>query len=527
MLFNSYLFIFAFLPITLIGFIILRRKTPVWAVSWIVLASFFYYGWWKPQFLLLLFVSILVNLIFGKILISGRLSQRVSRLVLTLGVSFNLAALGYFKYAGFLVANFNEIFAAGLPSPNILLPIGISFITFQKIAFLVDAHRGAVRHFTVLNYIFFVTFFPQLIAGPIVHHAEIMPQLARAPRRNFNADFAVGMSIFIVGLFKKVILADSLAIYADAGYAVIKEGQVLDTASAWITVISYALQLYYDFSGYSDMAIGLGRLFGIRLPLNFYSPYKASSIIDFWRRWHMTLSRFLRDYFYIPLGGNRLGFVRRYLNLAMVMLLGGLWHGASWTFAVWGGVHGLLLAMNHGWRKLPFTHHRFYRSLFIRPVIVVMTFLAVVLAWIPFRAETMNEASTMLLYLFPGPHTGPMGFASFANFWHAQFLQLGSFATWFKPPELWPTVLPPDYLATVAKPVGIILLINLMAIFLIPNTSQIFSNFEPALSAEEQPNAYRGALRCLNNRVAAVLALMFVFSVLKLTHVSPFLYFQF
>lgn len=526
MLFNSYLFLFAFLPIVFIGFLFLRQKAPVWPICWIVLASLFYYGWWKAEFLLLLIGSITINLIFGKIIINGKLSASFARLVLTLGIIFNLGVLIYFKYAGFFVTNFNELFKTGLPSPTILLPIGISFITFQKIAFLVDAYRGEVRDFSILNYIFFVTFFPQLIAGPIVHHAEIMPQLAEAPRRNINHDFAIGMSIFIVGLFKKVIIADSLAVYADAGYAMVQAGNPLNTASAWITVICYAFQLYFDFSGYSDMAIGFGRMFGIRLPLNFHSPYKAHSIIDFWRRWHITLSRFLRDYLYIPLGGNRLGSARRYTNLAIVMLLGGLWHGANWTFAIWGGIHGSLLVLNHAWRKLPFVHHRFYNSSAMRMVTIGVTFFLVTLAWVPFRAETISQAHTMFTYLFSFTH-GPMGSGSFKDAWFAQFHHVTNFSDWFKPRELWPTVLTPDYLATTAKPVGLILFITALVIFTLPNTAQLFSRFDPVVSGKELIRNANGALLKLNGRVAFVLALMFVLSILKLSHVSPFLYFQF
>lgn len=526
MLFNSYVFLFIFLPIVLFGFVLLKTKKPVYPIAWIALASLFYYGWWKPEFLLLLLGSITLNLIFGKILIDGRLSRSTSKLVLTLGIIFNLCVLAYFKYAGFLVTNINELFSTGLSVPHVLLPIGISFITFQKIAFLVDAHRGLARNFTVLNYIFFVTFFPQLIAGPIVHHSEIMPQLEAALRRNFRADFAVGISIFIVGLFKKVVIADSLAVYADAGYAMIKGGHPLDTASAWVTVTSYALQLYFDFSAYSDMAVGLGRMFGFQLPLNFYSPYKASSIIDFWRRWHITLSRFLRDYLYIPLGGNRHSFHRRYFNLATVMFLGGLWHGANWTFAIWGLTHGVLLGINHAWRQLPFTHHRFYHSTLMRRTAVLFTFFIITLTWIPFRAETINDAGTMFDYLFP-IHNMNAGLNSIINFWHAQFTKRGSFASWFIPHELWPAVLPPDYLATVATPVGIILFVNLLIVFLMPNTSQVFGHFKPVLGIETHTHILRGALRRLDLRIAFALGLMLMLSILRLSHVSPFLYFQF
>lgn len=527
MLFNSYIFIFAFLPIVLLGFLKLRHKKPVYSISWIVIASLFYYGWWNPKFLLLLLGSITINLIFGQIIINGRLSKELSRFVLILGIVFNLSLLGYFKYAGFFVMNINQLFSTGLPVPSILLPIGISFITFQKIAFLVDAYRGQVHNFTVLNYIFFVTFFPQLIAGPIVHHAEIMPQIGvTSLYRNFKADFSVGMSIFIIGLFKKVVVADTLSIYADAGWSMVRGGHPLDGASAWITVISFALQLYYDFSAYSDMAVGFARMFGIRLPLNFYSPYKAASIIEFWRCWHMTLSRFLRDYLYIPLGGNRKGGVRRYLNLAIVMLLGGLWHGANWTFAVWGGIHGVLLSLNHAWRKLPFITHRFYNSVFVRIIAVALTFLLVTLAWIPFRAETIGDAHNMLRYLFL-QDGGAMGLESFVKFWQAQVIHLGSFKDWFKAYELWPTILPPDYLATVARPVGLILILTLAATFVMPNTSQFFSNFESPLGTEAFENANNGALRRLDTKASVVLAGMFVFSILQLSHVSPFLYFQF
>jgi alginate O-acetyltransferase complex protein AlgI len=527
MLFNSYIFIFAFLPIVLIGFLILRRKAPIWPTSWIILASLFYYGWWKPAFLFILLASITVNLIFGKILVAQHLSRSLSRMVLTLGIIFNLCMLGYFKYANFLVTNINELFHAGLPTFNILLPLGISFITFQKIAFLVDAHRGSVRHFTILNYIFFVTFFPQLIAGPIVHHAEIMPQLGTdAFRNNFRANFSIGVSIFIIGLFKKVVIADSLAIFADAGYGLLKNGQPLDTPSAWITVICYALQLYYDFSGYSDMAVGFGRMFGIRLPLNFYSPYKADSIIDFWRRWHISLSRFLRDYLYIPLGGNRHGFFRRYFNLITVMLLGGLWHGANWTFVIWGGIHGCLLAINHAWRKLPFTQHRFYHSFPIRWCAIIITFLMVTLAWIPFRAETMGQVHTMLTYLFPTDWHS----AGLSSFWDTQFASFhlrDALSNWFIPREFWPAALPPGYLATTAGPIGYLIFFNLLAVFLIPNTAQLFANFDSALGLDKHQDAYQGSLIYLDTKIACLLGFMFVLSVLKLSHVSPFLYFQF
>jgi alginate O-acetyltransferase complex protein AlgI len=385
-----------------------------------------------------------------------------------------------------------------------------------------------VRNLTLTNYAFFVTFFPQLIAGPITHHAEIMPQIGPAQRRDLPADLAVGLSIFTVGLFKKVVIADSLAVYADAGYAQLKAGLPLDTASAWITVLCYSFQLYYDFSGYSDMAVGLARMFGFRLPMNFYSPYKSASIIDFWRRWHITLSRFLRDYLYFPLGGNRRGPVRRYLNLGIVMLLGGLWHGANWTFVLWGGVHGLLLGLNHAWRALPLSQSPACKSRPAQRIAVLVTFVAVTLAWVPFRADSLADAATMLAYLWP-TLGDPHGAASIWGSIESQFGELKHVLTltdeWFTPRELWPPVLPPNYLATQTRPLGLLLIGITIATLAMPNTYQIFGRFEPALGVPEEDAG--GGLRRLDGRVAFVVAAMFVLCVLRLSHVSPFLYYQF
>jgi alginate O-acetyltransferase complex protein AlgI len=522
-LFNSYVFIFAFLPIVLAGYALLRpAQNLLWPLGWLVAASLFYYAWWRPEFLLLLLFSVTVNFLLGKLIIDGGLSRFQSRSVLTAGIMFNVCLLGYFKYAGFLVANANHVLGAHWLVPSIILPIGISFITFQKIAFLVDAHRGLVRNFTLLNYLFFVSFFPQLIAGPITHHSEIMPQIEPARRRDFAADLAVGISIFVVGLFKKVVIADSLAVYADAGYAMLKAGQPLDPASAWTTVLCYSFQLYYDFSGYSDMAVGLARMFGYVLPVNFYSPYKASSIIDFWRRWHITLSRFLRDYLYIPLGGNRHGPLRRYLNLGIVMLLGGLWHGANWTFVTWGAVHGLLLGLNHAWRAIPLSQSIALKSRPAEGFAVLLTFTAVTFAWIPFRADSLADTARMLSYI-----ADPTILTSLWGSIESQFGGLKEGLTsWFQPRELWPQVLPPNFLATETRPLGLLLLGIGIATFAMPNTYQIFARFKPALGLPEE-TGWQGALGRLDWRVAFVVAGMFLLSVLRLSHVSPFLYYQF
>ena len=492
MLFNSYIFIFVFLPVVLAVFCLLRnRPERRWTIAWLVLASFVYYAWWRPEYLLLLLASIAVNAGFGKVLCGGRLSRHASRAVLAAGIAFNLGVLAYFKYAGFFVENLDYWFGAGFTVPKILLPIGVSFITFQKIAFLVDAHRGEVRNFSFLNFALFVSFFPQLIAGPIVHHAEVMPQFAKQPAPGDRAaDFAVGLSIFCVGLFKKVVIADSCAVYADAGYDIFKAGHALDTASAWITVLAYSFQIYYDFSGYSDMAVGLARMFGIRFPVNFHSPYKARGIIEFWRRWHMTLSRFLRDYLYIPLGGNRHGALRRYVNLEAVMLLGGLWHGANWTFVVWGGVHGAMLALNHAWNNLRISKLPSLNTLPARTAAVLLTFFAVTLAWVLFRAQNLGDAGRMLAALF---HIGP------------------------KAPSAW-----------VSFRSALLLLVGICIVtFLLPNTNQIFAKFDPVLGLSGEQLQHRASLSRLDWKVALVLSGMFVFTVLHLSRVSPFLYYQF
>jgi alginate O-acetyltransferase complex protein AlgI len=530
-LFNSYVFIFAFLPVVLAGYAWLRRYPERgWTIAWLVIASLFYYAWWKPEFLLLLLGSVSANYLFGKALVSGRLSPRKARAVLVAGIAFNLGLLGYFKYAMFFTQNLNDLFGAGLTVPKIILPIGISFITFQKIAFLVDAHRGLVRNFSLRNYALFVTFFPQLIAGPIVHHAEMMPQFDRKPSEHaFASDLAVGLSIFCVGLFKKVVVADSLAVYADAGYGMLKAGQPLDFASAWITVLAYSFQLYYDFSGYSDMAVGLGRMFGIRLPVNFHSPYKATGIVDFWRRWHITLSRFLRDYLYVPLGGNRKGALRQALNVTIVMLLGGLWHGANWTFVVWGGAHGVMLAINHVWTQCSPSRWRVFGTLPARSFFIVLTFLLVTLAWVPFRADTLAEAGRMLATLFPSPADFADVKRSIGRLIAAQtavFRDINDFKEWFKARELWPSPLPADFIAA-QRPVGLLLAIVAATTALLPNTNQIFGRFSPVLGLSELQLRHRAALTKLDWKVAFAVSGLFVFSVLLLSRVSPFLYFQF
>jgi len=315
-------------------------------------ASLIFYAFWDVRFVSLLISSILVNYGIGLAIWACTQQGRhwAASLLLSLGVAANLAAIGVFKYAGFFVRNINLLSGTDIFLGEIILPLGISFFTFEQISFLVDVRHGQSRPSDPLRYALFVSFFPRVVAGPILRFGEIDPQLARSLRKPLVAeDLMVGLTIFFFGLVKKTVLADGVAPYATSVSQSASTGSRVDFFSAWSGVLAYTCQLYFDFSGYSDMAIGVARCFGIRFPMNFFSPYQATNIVEFWRRWHITLSRFLRDYLYIGLGGNRRGTTRRYMNLMITMLLGGLWHGANWTFVIWGGLHGCYLMINQAW----------------------------------------------------------------------------------------------------------------------------------------------------------------------------------
>ena len=399
MLFNSWQFIFLFLPISVsLFFQIGRRKGQNAAIIWLIAVSLFFYGWWNPAYLSLLIFSILFNYLVGYALSQPCSLTLSKRWMLILGLAVNLILIGYFKYANFLVSSANDLLGTDFNIHHIILPLGISFFTFQQIAYLVDAYRGETQECRFLDYSLFVSFFPQLIAGPIVHHKDIIPQFKNQSIYRFDpTNLAVGFTIFLTGLCKKVLLADSIALYATPVFNAAANGIPFTFYEAWCGALAYSFQLYFDFSGYSDMAIGAARMFGIKLPLNFDSPYKAVNIIEFWRRWHITLSNFLRDYLYIPLGGNRQGKFRRYLNLMITMLLGGLWHGAGWTFVFWGGLHGIYLCINHLWREFRrLLGHDLNKShWWSQGLSCLVTFLAVVVAWVFFRAENMHGAMTM------------------------------------------------------------------------------------------------------------------------------------
>ncbi len=392
MLFNSYTYIFFFLPAVFsIYFYLNKQRLTTASQGVLFVASIVFYCWWKIEYLPLILGSILVNFYLGVSLAKQNVHGKItSKSLLIFGVTLNLVLLGFYKYTDFFIENVNSAFNQSIPLLDLTLPLAISFFTFQQIAYLVDSYRGETRDYNLLHYAVFVTFFPQLIAGPIVHHKEMMPQFDNSRNRIINAkNISRGLFVFTVGLFKKVVIADTFAIWATSGF---DEAVTLNFVDAWITSLSYTLQLYYDFSGYTEMAIGAALLFNIKLPNNFNSPYRALDIQDFWRRWHITLSRFLKEYVYFPLGGNREGKFRTYVNLMATFVLGGLWHGAGWTFIFWGFLHGAAIIFHRMWRAMGFRCHRFFAWL--------ITFNFVNLTWVFFRAESWADAIKVLRGMF-------------------------------------------------------------------------------------------------------------------------------
>jgi alginate O-acetyltransferase complex protein AlgI len=515
MLFNAPEFLLFFLPVVLlVSYALARLNHTRWVIMWMVTASVFFYGWFSFKLLLLLAVSILINFGLGRKLALDRRLCRSHPVWLWTGILANVSVLGYFKYTNFVIINANLIFGTHYVLQNILLPIGISFFAFQKIAYLVDAYRGEAEEYDFLSFCLFVMYFPQLIAGPIVHHKDIVPQFRNPGAfRYVPENFAAGIALFTTGLVKKVFIADNLAQIVNPVFAALAGGNPIEPELAWGGALGFTFQIYFDFSGYTDMALGLALMSGIRLPLNFNSPYKAANIIDFWRRWHMSLSRFIRNYVYIPLGGKRRGHIRRYLNLMLTMLVGGLWHGAAWTFVAWGGLHGFYLILNHGWQWLggnSSTQPAVSTSL-SRWVGRLVTFLAVVIAWVFFRAESFSSAWLMLESMF-GIHSGGSALVGL------------NFVTWQ----------------------GISLFVLLLGwVFLAPNSQQILAFARPAIQPIEQarlPHAIRRMTNILSvtsadgNLSLGTVAGVFVgfillgvvtYQAFRSTVLHQFIYFQF
>ncbi len=495
MLFNSYEFIFVFLPLTLAGFFFLAKHSHSFSAAWLAAASLFFYGFWNHVYVGLLLASITGNYIFGTWISKASNNPSRHKNLLIIAVTLNLLLLGYYKYSNFFLSSINDLTNNQYTIELIILPLGISFFTFTQIAFLVDTYQGKVKEYNFIHYILFVTYFPHLLAGPVLHHREMMPQFAQSSTYRFNhQNLAVGIMIFTIGLFKKTVLADGVAANVAPIFDEALTGGDLTFIDSWNGATSYTLQIYFDFSGYSDMAIGLSRMFGVILPLNFHSPYKAPNLIQFWRRWHMTLTRFLRDYLYIPLGGNRQGKARRYFNLMTTMLLGGLWHGAGWTFVVWGGIHGILLTVNHAWQSFRRKLGHDVQKPLAKPfhyISVLSTFLVVTFTWVFFRSATVDQSlsivSTMLG--FNGFVLDPVvGFASSTS---RNCLFIALLLAWFA-----------------------------------PNTQQIMNSFNPAL---DLPSDTPSTKICWGinfkwvtiNVLAALMALMFI------SKLSEFIYFQF
>lgn len=499
MLFSSYTFLLLFLPTTVTGFFAAARFGRKPALLWLLAASLFFYGYWSPSILALIGISMAFNYVVGRAL---EVSAPVSihrKFLLCIGVLGNLSLLGYYKYADFVYGTYCLWSGVECTSLNIVLPLGISFFTFQQIGYVVDRYRGTRLQYDLVDYLLFVVYFPQLIAGPIVCHRDIIPQFHSSEILRPRAEnFAIGLSIFVIGLLKKSLIAEELGDLVGSTFAFAAGSDAPTFAEAWLSLFAYTFQLYFDFSGYSDMAVGLGRIFGLRMPLNFDSPYKATSIIDFWRRWHITLSVFLRDHLYIPLGGGRCSTLRRYANLFITMVLGGLWHGAGWGFVLWGAVHGALLIINHAWRaqRIARLSSRLGDSLFYRLLGGGLTFLVVSLAWVLFRASDLNAASHYYLALFDFYH-----FDLTTKFDHGKAL-------------FWVT----------AAGLGV---------WLVPNTHQLFQALEASVASDTLSVAGNAVPvpKGLDWRFslfhACAITAVAVASLLNLGRVQEFLYFQF
>jgi alginate O-acetyltransferase complex protein AlgI len=516
-IFSSWEFFLVFLPVALLVFLLIPRKWPVGRKLWLAAASFIFYGYWKIDYIPLLVFSILFNYGIAEWMFQVH-GRRRSGWILALGVAMNLALLGYYKYADFFINTFNAVTRSEVGLLELILPLAISFFTFTQIAYLVDVYRDQAKHYSFLDYSLFVVFFPHLIAGPIVRHWEIIPQYS--PKMvNFNLrDFSVGLAIFLIGLYKKLLLADPVSGVADTVYGAAHAGQVLTWFDAWLGTLAYTLQIYFDFSGYSDMAIGLARMFSIKFPVNFNSPYKAGSIAEFWRCWHITLMRFFREYLYIPLGGNRCSKPRHYANIMAVFLFSGLWHGAGWTFVVWGVLHGVYsvihaawadLLKRLGWQPSKFPIYRF--------AAIALTFVAVVCSWVLFRAHSFGEASSILASMW-----GLNGFTVPFNVGEAQ-LGLGRFFT-----TLGATIIPAgegiDGLSYVWSVHGMLILLAI--VWFLPNTQQFLASLDPILEKVEKPAQWQLHLTFTGGLLLALPFVLVLRTFLGI-QASPFLYFNF
>ncbi len=513
MLFNSYEFIFLFLPITaIIYFLLGQYRLFKIAKVWLILASLFFYGWWETRSLLLICCSILFNFTMGRCIASQPRQASTSRVLLFVGVSCNIALLGYFKYSNFISANFNWLAGGSFKIESLILPLAISFFTLQQIAYLVDVYKGEAPKYSFIHYTLFVTFFPHLIAGPIVHHRDLIPQFEKDSRFRLQVEnVAIGLTLFSFGLFKKIVIADTFATMADPMFNQALLNGDIHFIDAWCAAIAYTFQIYYDFSAYSEMAIGLSYILGISLVLNFDSPYKATSMIDHWTRWHITLSRFFRTYVYIPLGGNRKGKLRRYINLFITTFLSGLWHGANWNFVLWGVLHGVYLIINHTWRDLKeklgikWNDDNFIYQWSCR----LLTFAAVVFSLACFRSDGFNVVFSVAKAMFN------VGDFSIGHYYEIAISQI-NIVTYIKP------------LILGLSPLTIVftlLAITSLWVWLMPNVIALMHNHPVVIGQQPVEIARRHWSPTIGwSTIAALLATI---AIINLATVSKFIYFQF
>lgn len=491
MLFNSVIFITVFLPIALVGWYLLKKiNNPLYAKVFLIGMSLWFYGYYNIRFLFVLLGSLLMNYLIS-FLLAHTTGNFKKRLVFVLGLLGNIGILFYFKYFNFFLDNCNYFLHTNIQIERIALPLGISFFTFQQISFVADRYKEKAPHYSMLDYACFITYFPQLIAGPIVLHSEFIPQLKDIKNKKLDAGlFLDGLSLFILGLAKKVLLADTLALLVNAVYndiAIIP--YYIDSVTGLITIVSYMLELYFDFSGYSDMARGIGKMFGFSLPENFNSPLKAVSVRDFWRRWHMTLSRFLTTYIYIPLGGNRKGLRRQCINIMIVFTVSGFWHGANWTFVVWGLLHGIAMLWETLFPKVRFKFEWMNRT---------VTFLYVTFTFSIFRSENLTQAFTLIKRIFTVPWSG----------YFNRFCTNLDIAETFALKRML-QMKAPEYVEVFFIVCVVILLV-------------LAFKFLMGLKAEEWIEK-----KGLRTSGLLVLALLFVWVVISLSQVSTFLYFDF
>lgn len=503
MLFNSYIFIFIFFPVTVLGFyLFIYRIKKRAGIIWLVAASWVFYAWWNPPYLLLLLLSIIVNFGFGQILSTRKQTFLSRKTILIIGIIVNLSLLGYFKYANFFVDTVNDLASTSFHLNSIILPLAISFFTFQQIAYLIDASRGKIEDPDFLNYCLFVSFFPQLISGPIVHHKEMMPQFEQQQYANFPTEnILIGFAMFSIGLFKKTVLADSMADIADPMFESAALHQGINPFFAWSALLAYAFQIYFDFSAYSDMALGLGRMFGIKLPYNFNSPYQARNIFEFWSRWHMTLSRFMRNHVYLPLVRNRKIKLGHQASLIISVMLGGLWHGANWTFIAWGGLHAIYMLINHGWHQFRryLGHNLSHHSIIGIVFGVLITFIAGMFTRVFFRADSIDTAINISAAMLGLQQDSITSYA----------LPLTNLA-WFS--------------------------ILLVIVWFMPNSQELLSKYAPGVDpqlAVRDPKYLKNKLHTSSLQISLtpgwgiIIGLLFTLGVMSISHTVPFIYFQF